>query len=131
MRVYYLTFLVSRFNLYTVFLILNRIKIGFHIHLVVYWSLFFRTWNGFGLQPLSSPDQVLQLNPDSSEVLLKPISAGSVICSLPSFYLNQIFVQSTYKGVDCRYSFYNVLMTGGQLTEFHLTESVDRKFLII
>ena len=85
MRVYYLTFLVSRFNLYTVLLTLNRIisgNFGFHIHLVVYWSLLFRTWNGFGLQPLSSPGQVLQLNPDSSEVLLKPISAGNLFTTI-------------------------------------------------
>ncbi len=88
MRVYNLTFLVSRFNLYTVLLTLNRIisgNFGFHIHLVVHWSLLFRTWNGFGLQPLSSPDQVLQLNPDSSEVLLKPISAGNLL--IAKFYL--------------------------------------------
>ncbi len=103
MRVYNLTFLVSRFNLYTVLLTLNRIKIGFHIHLVVYWSLLFRTWNGFGLQPLSSPGQVLQLNPDSSEVLLKPISAGNLL--IAKFYLPRSEFVHYHHSTLIRFSF--------------------------
>ena len=36
----------------------------------------FRTWSPHGLQPLSNLDHVLQLEEDSSKILLKPAPVG-------------------------------------------------------
>jgi hypothetical protein len=39
--------------------------------------------------------------------------------------------ESIREDVDALNEFERLFETGGQMTEFHLTESVDRKFLII